>query len=71
MEKDWILVHSTNDRMKATYIKQMLEEANILVVLFDNKIQAYGEGLLEGDVNLYVHVKQAEEAIEFIYNLPE
>jgi hypothetical protein len=71
MEKDWMIVYSTADKMKALYIKEMLEEANIFVVMFDKMVQPYGEGMLPGDIALYVHFKQAEEAIDFIYNLPE
>jgi len=71
MEKDWMIVYSTDDRIKAMYIKEMLEATNILVVMFDKMVQPYGEGMLPGNIALYVHVEQAEAAIDFIYNLPE
>jgi hypothetical protein len=49
----------------------MLSDKDILVVLFDKTASPYGEGILQNEIQLYVHFKHAEEAIEFIYNLPE
>ncbi|MBK7443247.1 MAG: DUF2007 domain-containing protein [Saprospiraceae bacterium] len=66
-----MMVYSTTDNLKALYIKEMLEEQKIFVVLFDKLIHPYGEGILSGEISLYVHFKQAEEALDFIYNLPE
>lgn len=65
-----MMIYSTTNKMRATYIKGMLEEAKILVVLLNNTIEPYGEGMM-GEILLYVHYQQAEEAIDFIYNLPE
>ncbi|MBK7566474.1 MAG: DUF2007 domain-containing protein [Chitinophagales bacterium] len=53
------------------YIKEMLEEELILVVLFNKTEGPYAQGILQGEIELYVHYKQAEAALEFIYNLPE
>jgi hypothetical protein len=66
-----MMIYSTTDRMRATFIKEMLSDKDILVVLFDKTASPYGEGILQNEIQLYVHFKHAEEAIEFIYNLPE
>ncbi|MBK8345749.1 MAG: hypothetical protein IPL12_22205 [Bacteroidetes bacterium] len=43
-----MMVYSTTDNLKALYIKEMLEEQKIFVVLFDKLIHPYGEGILSG-----------------------
>lgn len=71
MEKDWMMVYSTADKMRAQYVKELLEKNNILVVQFNRMQNPYAEGVLMGDLELFVHWQQAEEALEIIYNLPE
>lgn len=65
------MVFKTPDKIMAMYIKDMLEKEMILVVLFNKTESPYAQGVLPGEFELYVHYKQAEAAIEFIYNLPE
>ena len=71
MEQDWMMVYSTMDKFHAMYIKGILEKELILVVLFNKTENPYAQGILSGEYELYVHYKQAEAALEFIYNLPE
>ena len=71
MEQDWMMVYSTMDKFHAMYIKEILEKELILVVLFNKTEGPYAQGILQGEIELYVHYKQAEAALEFIYNLPE
>ncbi len=71
MEKDWMMVYSTTDKFRAHYLKELLEKNHILVVLFNKTESPYAEGTLQGEFELFVHWQQAEEALDYIYNLPE
>lgn len=66
-----MMVYTTPDKLQALYIKDILEKELILVVLFNKTENPYAQGILQGEFELFVHYKQAEAAIEFIYNLPE
>lgn len=70
MEKNWMMVFSTKDKFHAMYLKEMLEEHQLMVVMFNKTEGPYAEGLL-GEFEIFVHENQAEEALELIYNLPE
>ncbi|MEZ5012677.1 MAG: DUF2007 domain-containing protein [Chitinophagales bacterium] len=71
MEKDWMMVFTTTDKVRADFVKSVLEDNQILVVLFNKTDNPYTDSSFRGIFELYVHWKQAEEALEHIYNLPE
>ena len=71
MEKDWMMVYSTIDKFNAMYVKGILEKNNILVILFEKTENPVTDDMQRGVQELYVHWQQAEDALDFIYNLPE
>lgn len=64
-------VYTTYDRIQANYLMSELQEHNIYVVIFEKRAHPYAGDALPVQFELYVHDKQAEEALEIIYNLPE
>ncbi len=64
-------VYSTYDRMEANYLMSELQQHAIYAVLFEKPPMPFGGDVMPVKFELYVHDKQAEEALELIYNLPE
>ena len=48
-----------------------LQQHAIYAVLFEKPPMPFGGDVMPVKFELYVHDKQAEEALELIYNLPE
>ncbi|MBC8045294.1 MAG: DUF2007 domain-containing protein [Fimbriimonadaceae bacterium] len=64
MEKDWMMIYSTENRVLFSRIRYILEEEQIKYVCFNKKDSFYDIGLLE----IYVHYIEAEKALNIIYN---
>jgi hypothetical protein len=63
--EDWKLVFSSNKIHEVEYIKDVLENNNIVSVIVNKKDSAY----LLGDVELYVPVEHAFDATQIINKL--
>lgn len=59
MEKDWKLVYSTSQQLRAQTIVSALKAANIEPVLLNKQDSSY----LFGEVEIYVHLAQINEAL--------
>lgn len=65
MEKDWLMLFSTPDEMRASFVKNILEKEGINPVLLNKKASPYGLG----EVEIYVWWQEAEKAIQIIYTI--
>lgn len=57
--------------MQANYLQSELQQHGIYSVIFEKKANIYIAELTQPEFNIYTHYKQAEEAIDIIYNLIE
>lgn len=71
MEKDWMLIYTTPDRIQANYLQSELEQHGIYAVVFEKKANIYIADLRPPEFEIYTHFKQAEEALDIIYNITE
>lgn len=62
MEKDWALIYSTEKDHLAAILKDVFEDNNIEVFVFNKKDSAY---VVFGEIEFYVH-KENEEAARLI-----
>lgn len=60
--EDWTLVFTSNKQHEVTYLKEVLENNNILSVVVNKQDSLY----LIGEVELYVPVEQAFNASQII-----
>jgi hypothetical protein len=63
MEKGWVKIYTCSDSFKAAIIQSMLKENSIEVIEINKKDSSY---LNFGEVELYIHPSQFDEAIELI-----
>lgn len=70
MEKDWMQVFNTADRQRAWVVRAALESEGIKVVMLDKTSSPYTM-VVTGELELYVHVAQAEQALDIIYRVDE
>lgn len=63
MEKDWVKIYTTAQQQKADLVLTLLQEHEIEVVKLNKQDSSY---LRFGEVELYVHANQFQEAIEII-----
>lgn len=71
MEKDWMMVFQTPDRIQAYYLLSELQQQEIYAVVFEKKANIYIADIQPPEYQIFTHYKQAEEAIEIIDNLTE
>jgi hypothetical protein len=63
MEKDWVKIYTSQDALKASIIKAVLNDHHIDVVQLNKKDSSY---LTFGEIELYIHPVYFDEAIEII-----
>lgn len=63
MEKDWIKIYTSNNSYKAALVITMLKDHSIDVVELNKRDSSY---LNFGEVELYIHPKYFDQAIEII-----
>ncbi|HNV98545.1 MAG TPA: hypothetical protein PKL06_04185 [Chitinophagales bacterium] len=69
MEKDWMMVFQTPDRIEAYYLLSELQQQEIYAVVFEKKANIYIADIQPPEYQIFTHYKQAEEAIDIIDNL--
>lgn len=62
MKDDWIKIYSSSDFYKCEIVRQVLIDYEINAVLFDKQ----GFPYKIGDVEIYIHQKDYQKAIEVI-----
>jgi hypothetical protein len=67
MEPDWKVVFTTESPFEAEVIRGMLKEHHIESVIINQRDSSYG---VFGDVSLYVHKDQVEEATRLLQDSP-
>ncbi len=65
------MIYTTNNHQEAMYLKGLLENENIYVVVMSKRTQPYLNNPLTNNFEIYVHYDQAEAALDHIYNMPE
>lgn len=60
--EDWTLVYTSNKSHEIAYLKEVLDENNIVAVIINKQDSMY----LLGDIELYVPVDQAFNASQII-----
>jgi len=63
MEKDWIKIYTSENSYKAAIVSSVLKDHAIDVVELNKKDSSY---LNFGEIELYIHPKHFDEAIEII-----
>lgn len=63
MEKDWVKIYTSSQQQKADLVLTLLQEHEIEVVKLNKQDSSY---LRFGEVELYVHARQFQEALEII-----
>ena len=63
MEKDWVKIYTTSQPQKADLVLTLLKEHEIEVVKLNKQDSSY---LRFGEVELYIHADQFQEAVEII-----
>ncbi len=63
MEKDWIKIYTSENFYKATLVSSVLRDHEIEVVELNKKDSSYQNF---GEIELYIHPKHFDEAIEII-----
>ncbi len=63
MEKNWIKIYTSENSYKAALVTTVLKDHSIDVVELNKKDSSY---LNFGEVELYIHPKHFDEAIEII-----
>lgn len=63
MEKNWIKIYTSESTYKAAIVSSVLKDHSIDVVELNKKDSSY---LNFGEVELYIHPKNFDEAIEII-----
>lgn len=66
-----MLVYITPDRIQANYLSTELQQHGIYAVVFEKKANIYIADIQPPEFHIFTHYKQAEEALEIIYNLIE
>lgn len=64
MEKDWMMVYSTENEIVFSKIKNLLDADDIKYVCMQKKDSVYALG----EIEIYVHYTEAEKALNSIYN---
>lgn len=62
MEKDWVTIFTSHDRMNIELVKQILTEHDLTVVEINKTDSAYHFGRM----NLFIHASDFASAIEII-----
>ncbi|HVB02088.1 MAG TPA: DUF2007 domain-containing protein [Chitinophagaceae bacterium] len=63
MEKDWVVVFTSTEPFESDFVKGMLEENGIPAVIINGRDSEFGTF---GVNSLYVHVSQAEKAVQLV-----
>lgn len=63
MEKDWIKIYTSTDFFKVSIVKSVLADHLIEAIQINKKDSSY---LNFGEIELYIHSNQFDEAIEII-----
>lgn len=63
MEKDWTRIYTSPDEYKASIVASVLEDHEIKVVRLNKRDTSY---LNFGEIELYVHEVDFEQALEII-----
>ena len=63
MENDWIKIYTSNNSYQASLVTTILKDHEIEVVELNKRDSSY---LNFGEVELYIHPKHFDEAIEII-----
>lgn len=63
MEKDWVKIYTSSDLFKSEMVRQILVDHQIIAVLM-NKQNPYRIG----EVEIYIHQDDFQEALEIIIN---
>ncbi len=66
MEKDWKQVFLTGEAYRAEIAKELLENNEIESVILNQKDSTY---ITFGDIEVYVHEKDVEKAIQILKDL--
>lgn len=66
-----MLIYTTPDRILANYLQSELQQHSIYTVVFEKKANMYIADLRPPEFEIYTHFRQAEEALEIIYNITE
>lgn len=64
MEDNWMKVYETADPVDAELKRSELENLGIKAIVIDKSGKPYS---MLGDIEIYVHIGQAEAAIDYIY----
>ena len=62
MEKDWVLVYSAGKAYKATLLKEVFAENDIICDVLNKKDSSF----LVGDIEVYVNKKDEKKALELV-----
>lgn len=63
MEAGWVKIYTSNDPLKAEMVSHLLHENELKVVMLNKKDSSY---LSFGEVELYIHQDNFEQALELI-----
>ncbi len=63
MEKNWVKIYTSTDMFKVSLVKSVLADHSIDAIEMNKKDSSY---LNFGEIELYIHNNQFDEAIEII-----
>lgn len=62
MEDNWQLVYTTDKSFEAEMVRGLLESANLEPIVINRQDSSY----MFGDIDVYVHPSQADQALKII-----